>query len=318
MPDVLLFDNGYINSDLIGTFTQTKAYSNSAGEVTVSNTIRVTAFTKDGSSTSLSNMRIGASTKAIDLTEIRSLMFTVTKAAGTAGVTIASNRYATTNYNTLTNPSDGLYSPLSVGEIEVDVSDLSGEHYINLWVFGNQGASVNVYISKIGTRPMNDPPTDPSGLSYADPTAGRQMGITWNASTDPDGDAITYVAELKEDSEVYAEIGQTTGTNFPVYLSAAIYPGNEIPISWTAAEGADGYAIQRSIDNGATWADLATITGGDVTTYTDTAPSGTGTVPAKGGNLLQVKYRIASTQNGAVVSDYTESGAVNVYIRGDN
>ena len=56
----------------------------------------------------------------------------------------------------------------------------------------------------------NQPPTDPSSISYGTPQAGNGLTITTGGSSDPEGDAISYVWERRTDSGAYTQIGITT------------------------------------------------------------------------------------------------------------
>ena len=56
----------------------------------------------------------------------------------------------------------------------------------------------------------NQPPTDPSSISYGTPQAGNSLTITTDGSSDPEGDAISYVWERRTDSGAYTQIGITT------------------------------------------------------------------------------------------------------------
>ena len=56
----------------------------------------------------------------------------------------------------------------------------------------------------------NQPPTDPSSISYGTPQAGNELTITTGGSSDPEGDAISYVWERRTDSGAYTQIGITT------------------------------------------------------------------------------------------------------------
>lgn len=57
----------------------------------------------------------------------------------------------------------------------------------------------------------NQPPTDPSSISYGTPQAGASLVLTTGGSTDPEGDSISYVWERKVDNGVYTQIGVTSG-----------------------------------------------------------------------------------------------------------
>ena len=56
----------------------------------------------------------------------------------------------------------------------------------------------------------NQPPSDPSSISYGTPQAGNSLTITTGGSSDPEGDAISYVWERRTDSGAYTQIGITT------------------------------------------------------------------------------------------------------------
>lgn len=84
----------------------------------------------------------------------------------------------------------------------------------------------------------NQPPTTPSSISHATPQAGKSLTITTGGSTDPEGNAISYVWERRVDSGVWTQIGITTaktitdtvptsGTNYQVRVKAADAHGAE-------------------------------------------------------------------------------------------
>lgn len=60
----------------------------------------------------------------------------------------------------------------------------------------------------------NQPPSDPSSISYGTPQAGNSMVLSTGGSTDPEGDAISYVWERKIDSGAYVQLGITTAKTF--------------------------------------------------------------------------------------------------------
>lgn len=84
----------------------------------------------------------------------------------------------------------------------------------------------------------NQPPTDPSSISYGTPQAGNSLTITTGGSSDPEGDAISYVWERRTDSGAYTQIGITTtksitdtvptsGTTYQVRVKAVDVNGLE-------------------------------------------------------------------------------------------
>ena len=56
----------------------------------------------------------------------------------------------------------------------------------------------------------NQPPSDPSSISYGTPQAGNNLVLSTGGSTDPEGDAISYVWERRVDSGAYVQLGITT------------------------------------------------------------------------------------------------------------
>lgn len=84
----------------------------------------------------------------------------------------------------------------------------------------------------------NQPPTTPSSITYGTPQAGQKLTLSTGGSTDPEGDAISYVWERKVDSGVWTQIGITTaktiqdtvpssGTTYYARVKAADAVGNE-------------------------------------------------------------------------------------------
>ena len=97
----------------------------------------------------------------------------------------------------------------------------------------------------------NQPPTTPSSISHGTPRAGQSLTITTGGSTDPEGNAISYVWERRVDNGVYTQIGTTSaksivdtvpssGTNYQVRVKAvdsngaesAYRTGSATPISY--------------------------------------------------------------------------------------
>lgn len=84
----------------------------------------------------------------------------------------------------------------------------------------------------------NQPPTTPSSISHGTPRAGQSLTITTGGSTDPEGNAISYVWERRVDSGAYTQIGITSaksivdtvpssGTNYQVRVKAVDSNGAE-------------------------------------------------------------------------------------------
>lgn len=60
----------------------------------------------------------------------------------------------------------------------------------------------------------NQPPTDPTSITYGTPQAGQSLVLSTGGSTDPEGDAVSYVWERKIDSGAYVQLGITTAKTF--------------------------------------------------------------------------------------------------------
>lgn len=84
----------------------------------------------------------------------------------------------------------------------------------------------------------NQPPTTPSSISHGTPRAGQKLTISTGGSTDPEGNAISYVWERRVDSGAYTQIGITSaksitdtvpssGTNYQVRVKAVDANGAE-------------------------------------------------------------------------------------------
>lgn len=84
----------------------------------------------------------------------------------------------------------------------------------------------------------NQPPTTPTSITYGTPQAGQKLTLSTGGSTDPEGDAISYVWERKVDSGVWTQIGITTaktiqdtvpssGTTYYARVKAVDAVGNE-------------------------------------------------------------------------------------------
>ena len=84
----------------------------------------------------------------------------------------------------------------------------------------------------------NQPPTTPSSISHGTPRAGQKLTISTGGSTDPEGNAISYVWERRVDSGAYTQIGiasaksitdtvPSSGTNYQVRVKAVDANGAE-------------------------------------------------------------------------------------------
>lgn len=61
---------------------------------------------------------------------------------------------------------------------------------------------------------LNQPPTNPNGITHGTPQAGQALTLSTGGSTDPESNAISYVWERRVDTAAYTQIGITTETLF--------------------------------------------------------------------------------------------------------
>lgn len=181
----------------------------------------------------------------------------------------------------------------------------------------------------------NQPPTTPSSISRGTPRAGQSLTITTGGSTDPEGDAISYVWERRVDSGAYTQIGITSakfivdtvpssGTNYQVRVKAvdangaesAYRTGNATPISYNTdpvISGSDQNLGAKTdpftYDYTVTDSEAASQT----LTVTETVTNGTETI------TLRTYTATSGTQNTADLSDVwlrllTGSHVLKIYV----
>lgn len=181
----------------------------------------------------------------------------------------------------------------------------------------------------------NQPPTTPSSISHGTPRAGQSLTITTGGSTDPEGDAISYVWERRVDSGAYTQIGITSaksivdtvpssGTNYQVRVKAvdangaesAYRTGNATPISYNTdpvISGSDQNLGAKTdpftYDYTVTDSEAASQT----LTVTETVTNGTETI------TLRTYTATSGTQNTADLSDVwlrllTGSHVLKIYV----
>lgn len=68
----------------------------------------------------------------------------------------------------------------------------------------------SISVSSDGKIQENQSPTTPSSISFGTPYAGKSLSVSCGASSDPDGDTITYVFERQIDSGAWTQISATT------------------------------------------------------------------------------------------------------------
>lgn len=159
----------------------------------------------------------------------------------------------------------------------------------------------------------NQPPTTPSSISHSTPQAGKALTITTGGSTDPEGNAISYVWERRVGSGAYVQIGITTaksitdtvptsGTNYQVRVKA---------VDSNGAESAYRTGTATSISYNTN----PTISGSDQNVGAKTAPLTYGytvTDAEAASQVLTVKETVTNGSETIVLRQYTAtSGAQN-------
>lgn len=264
-------------------------------------------------------------------------------------------------------------TPEAVSRSEYTSSSLSSTQYWYYWLLtpyagyayyvrfvytGGSLGSSNAYNGHFGVRPAlflapdtlvsdstdtdgayiiqwNQPPTTPSSISHGTPRAGQALTITTGGSTDPEGNAISYVWERRVDNGVYTQIGITSaksivdtvpssGTNYQVRVKAvdangaesAYRTGNATPISYNTdpvISGSDQNLGAKTdpftYDYTVTDSEAASQT----LTVTETVTNGTETI------TLRTYTATSGTQNTADLSDVwlrllTGSHVLKIYV----
>lgn len=186
-----------------------------------------------------------------------------------------------------------------------DTVPSSGTNYnVRVKARDSEGAESGYRTGSAKAIIYNQPPTIPGVPQYKYPIPGEEMPVKWQASTDPDDDPVTYVVEYQMGGN-WVPLSTTGDTAYKLPIPKVIRPGDDIPITWGTVEDAESYKLQRKIDSGE-WADIADL---EENQYTDTAPTGSR-------QFTEVQYRVAVMQGGEVISGYTESAVVFVYVQG--
>jgi hypothetical protein len=181
----------------------------------------------------------------------------------------------------------------------------------------------------------NQPPTTPSSISHGTPRAGQSLTITTGGSTDPEGDAISYVWERRVDSGAYTQIGITTaksivdtvpssGTNYQVRVKAvdangaesAYRTGNATPISYNTdpvISGSDQNLGAKTDPFTYDYTVMDSEAASQTLTVTETVTNGTETI------TLRTYTATSGTQNTADLSDVwlrllTGSHVLKIYV----
>lgn len=96
---------------------------------------------------------------------------------------------------------------------------------------------------------MNSPPTTPQNVKLEQPYAGRAVSMSCNASTDSDGDKITYVWEGRTDSNAFVTIGTTNALTHTVTApkTGVAYQVRVKAVDSNGAESTFGTSTPRNI-----------------------------------------------------------------------
>ena len=144
----------------------------------------------------------------------------------------------------------GLRTPYAANAINARYVYTDGSLYSHNAYNGNYGVRPALFLASSNlvsdtadtdgayTLLWNQPPTAPSSITYGTPQAGQKLTLSTGGSTDPEGDAISYVWERKVDSGVWTQIGITTaktiqdtvpssGTTYYARVKAVDAVGNE-------------------------------------------------------------------------------------------
>ena len=133
------------------------------------------------------------------------------------------------------------YADYGKARVLTDINSLTtiGQNMSSDWVSNRVVRVMDGWANDVARILLwNQPPTAPSSITYGTPQAGQNLTLSTGGSTDPEGDAISYVWERKVDSGVWTQIGITTaktiqdtvpssGTTYYARVKAADAVGNE-------------------------------------------------------------------------------------------
>ena len=170
----------------------------------------------------------------------------------------------------------------------------------------------------LGPYLFNNAPTEPTGLICGSPAAGKLMAVDWTASTDDDGDEITYCVEYDFDSSgVWTQAGQTTGLTLPILIpSDGGYGTIAVRVKAMDTKGGEsGYTTSEAMTISYNTAPV--ISGEDTSLGSFTAPpvyTYTVTDPDDGQTITVTEKIITADGTDHVLRTYTaDSGAQNTF-----
>ena len=128
----------------------------------------------------------------------------------------AENRYDLELYNSDANDPwlDGSYESYGYDE-NITKTLTSGTYYIKVYTpQAITDGTNNMSRLTVSFAPLNSPPTIPGTLSASNVTCSSAR-VSWGASSDPDGDSITYYVEYKKDISTwtFGTLGSYTTTS---------------------------------------------------------------------------------------------------------
>ena len=120
-------------------------------------------------------------------------------------------------------------SPGTVYDVHIKASDGQLESDWNGWFDGSEENVIN-------TLPTNRAPSVPTNPVALNPTQTTAT-VSWGASTDPDGNAITYTIQWKTDAALFWPSENTATTSNTNYTITGLSPGTVYDVHIKASDG---------------------------------------------------------------------------------
>ena len=152
---------------------------------------------------------------------------------------VSNSDYKNSSLNTSAAWYYWLRTPYSGYSCDVRYVDSSGALDGNGAYYGNRGVrplcnlSSSILVSDTTNASgnyvfqWNAAPSTPSGISVpANCYSGQKIAVSWGASTDPEGDAITYILERATNNGSYAQVAATAARTFE----------ENVPTSWNTVK----------------------------------------------------------------------------------
>jgi hypothetical protein len=135
------------------------------------------------------------------------------------------------------------------------------------------------------------------------------------------GSQSVTVKDTSNSTLTAAQSGINVSPATPLNLTAMVVSSSQINLSWSAAAGATGYQLQRSLSSSAGWSTIATLSGG-TTSYQNTGLSAGTTyyfrIIATGGNLSSAASNVASATTTGTGTTTTDTLWSNSYTPSEN